>query len=122
MLLSVLAVKTLSECSCVWRVLLFNWFASYHSGMSHLKMNNCARLYSVIISQDSNAESRCCLCYVLHPHIWQFFYVLGADSLAYLSVDGLVQAVRYRIAEKNSSKVGHCTACLTGNYPEKLEW
>lgn len=46
----------------------------------------------------------------------------GADSLAYLSVEGLVQAVRYRIAEKNSSKVGHCTACLTGNYPEKLEW
>lgn len=47
---------------------------------------------------------------------------VGADSLAYLSVEGLVQAVRYRIAEKNSSKVGHCTACLTGNYPEKLEW
>jgi amidophosphoribosyltransferase len=46
----------------------------------------------------------------------------GADSLAYLSVEGLVQAVTYRIEEKNSSKVGHCTACLTGNYPEKLEW
>lgn len=48
--------------------------------------------------------------------------VAGADSLAYLSVEGLVQAVRYRIKEKNTSKIGHCTACLTGNYPEKLEW
>jgi glutamine phosphoribosylpyrophosphate amidotransferase len=46
----------------------------------------------------------------------------GADSLAYLSVEGLVQAVTYRIAEENSSKVGHCMACLTGHYPEKLEW
>jgi len=62
----------------------------------------------------------CVLC-LGSPHL-TVLYVVGADSLAYLSVDGLVQAVRYRIAEKNSSKVGHCTACLTGNYPEKLEW
>nr|CAD7568136.1 unnamed protein product [Timema californicum] len=46
---------------------------------------------------------------------------VGADSLAYLSVDGLVQAVKHGI-EDRSSKVGHCTACLTGKYPEKLEW
>jgi amidophosphoribosyltransferase len=46
----------------------------------------------------------------------------GADSLAYLSVDGLVQAVRHKIANKESPAIGHCTACLTGDYPEKLQW
>ncbi|KAJ9574276.1 hypothetical protein L9F63_026078, partial [Diploptera punctata] len=46
---------------------------------------------------------------------------VGADSLAYLSVDGLVQAVRHGIP-KSVGQVGHCTACLTGIYPEKLEW
>ena len=35
---------------------------------------------------------------------------IGADSLAYLSVDGLLRAVR---APKNS----YCTGCFTGNYP-----
>ncbi|XP_066998656.1 amidophosphoribosyltransferase isoform X2 [Anabrus simplex] len=46
---------------------------------------------------------------------------VGADSLEYLSVDGLVQAVRHGIKTRSTS-VGHCTACLTGVYPEKLEW
>ncbi|KAF4524982.1 hypothetical protein B566_EDAN011910 [Ephemera danica] len=47
---------------------------------------------------------------------------VGADSLSYLSVDGLVQAVRHRIADKENPAIGHCTACLTGEYPEKLQW
>ena len=74
---------------------------------------------------------------------------LGADSLAYLSVDGLLKSVRQGItldASKkggisssnlsneesemqhlsigggNNKKVGHCVACLTGEYPVSLEW
>ncbi|XP_059490537.1 amidophosphoribosyltransferase-like [Neocloeon triangulifer] len=47
---------------------------------------------------------------------------VGADSLAYLSNEGLVQAVRHKIANKDSPEIGHCTACLTGEYPEKLQW
>ncbi|XP_070552675.1 amidophosphoribosyltransferase-like [Ptychodera flava] len=47
---------------------------------------------------------------------------LGATSVVYLTVDGLVSAVREGIAEKDTTKVGHCTACLTGNYPVELEW
>jgi amidophosphoribosyltransferase len=38
---------------------------------------------------------------------------LGADSLAYLSMDGLLQAVE-------DSRGEFCTACYTGNYPTKL--
>nr|XP_006815658.1 PREDICTED: amidophosphoribosyltransferase-like [Saccoglossus kowalevskii] len=47
---------------------------------------------------------------------------LGASSVVYLSVDGLVSAVRAGVSEKNENKIGHCTACLTGNYPVELEW
>ena len=35
---------------------------------------------------------------------------LGADSLAYLSVEGLYEAIE-------SSSATHCDACFTGNYP-----
>jgi amidophosphoribosyltransferase len=35
---------------------------------------------------------------------------LGADSLAYLSLDGVYQAIR-------GSRERHCDACFTGDYP-----
>jgi amidophosphoribosyltransferase len=44
----------------------------------------------------------------------------GADSLVYLSVDGLKAAVSK--GTEDASKVGYCTACLTGKYPVELEW
>lgn len=47
---------------------------------------------------------------------------VGANSLAYLSIDGLVKAVRQGIVLKNNVPTGHCTACLDGNYPVHLEW
>ncbi|XP_052865403.1 amidophosphoribosyltransferase-like isoform X1 [Anopheles cruzii] len=51
---------------------------------------------------------------------------LGADSLAYLSVEGLKKAVQLNMVPKKPEQVGHCTACLTGEYPgglpEELEW
>ncbi|XP_053559913.1 amidophosphoribosyltransferase [Bombina bombina] len=59
---------------------------------------------------------------------------LGADSVVYLSVEGLTSAVREGIKslkeEQNGlngtsarpSSIGHCTACLTGDYPVELEW
>ncbi|RZF48423.1 hypothetical protein LSTR_LSTR011376 [Laodelphax striatellus] len=46
----------------------------------------------------------------------------GADTLAYLSVEGLKLAVRENIDNKEHKSVGHCTACLTGQYPAALEW
>ncbi|KAK3597493.1 hypothetical protein CHS0354_041916 [Potamilus streckersoni] len=57
---------------------------------------------------------------------------LGADSLQYLSIEGLVKATQEGIkntrmkgeekdkVEKN--EIGHCVACLTGEYPVKLDW
>ena len=45
---------------------------------------------------------------------------VGADSLTYLSVEGLVKAVRHGMKNKDSKSIGHCTACLTGEYPDEL--
>ncbi|XP_076042652.1 phosphoribosylamidotransferase 2 [Oratosquilla oratoria] len=48
---------------------------------------------------------------------------VGADSLRYLSIEGLVKAVTSGISEKRPAEdVGHCTACLSGEYPVQLEF
>uniref|UniRef100_A0A2M3Z4H4 Amidophosphoribosyltransferase n=1 Tax=Anopheles braziliensis TaxID=58242 RepID=A0A2M3Z4H4_9DIPT len=51
---------------------------------------------------------------------------VGADSLAYLSVEGLKKAVQLNMDVRKPESAGHCTACLTGDYPgglpEELEW
>ncbi|MEE6461935.1 hypothetical protein FKM82_001452 [Ascaphus truei] len=59
---------------------------------------------------------------------------IGANSVVYLSVEGLTSAVRAGIKtfkeEQNglndkspqAASLGHCTACLTGEYPVELEW
>jgi amidophosphoribosyltransferase len=39
---------------------------------------------------------------------------IGADSLAFLSLDGMMQAVADRPAGEDD---GHCNACFTGRYP-----
>ncbi|XP_060810247.1 amidophosphoribosyltransferase isoform X2 [Amyelois transitella] len=52
---------------------------------------------------------------------------VGADSLEYLSVEGLVSAIHYNMKITPSEGLGgHCTACLTGEYPggvpEDIDW
>lgn len=59
-------------------------------------------------------------------------FPLGADSVVYLSVEGLVSSVQESIKARQENnpkthkslmgKLGHCTACLTGDYPVELEW
>ncbi|CAJ0941804.1 unnamed protein product, partial [Mesorhabditis belari] len=48
--------------------------------------------------------------------------MLGVTSLRYLSVDGLKEAVSKRLHSEPGFEPGHCTACLTGNYPVKLDF
>lgn len=47
---------------------------------------------------------------------------LGADSLIYLSLEGLMTAVQSGIPDRAEKKIGHCTACLNGQYPVELDW
>lgn len=51
---------------------------------------------------------------------------VGADSLEYLSVEGLKKAVNLNRQNVNPNNSGHCTACLTGEYPgglpDELSW
>ena len=57
-----------------------------------------------------------------HMNADQLAVYLGANSLVYLSVDGLKKAVQRGITGNALKIVGHCTACLTGEYPVELEW
>uniref|UniRef100_A0A914XIX5 Amidophosphoribosyltransferase n=1 Tax=Plectus sambesii TaxID=2011161 RepID=A0A914XIX5_9BILA len=41
----------------------------------------------------------------------------GADSVQYLSVQGLKESVQRGIEASKYPQVGHCMACLTGEYP-----
>ena len=46
---------------------------------------------------------------------------IGADSLAYLSIDGMMSAVRE--TAKPAETCGHCDACFSGDYPlDVSEW
>ena len=43
---------------------------------------------------------------------------VGADSLAYLSIPGLLEAVRVGVKPQcGSAENGHCSACFSGEYP-----
>lgn len=43
--------------------------------------------------------------------------LINADSLAFLSAEGMIEAIGRPSKEKNR---GHCLACFTGEYPTKL--
>ncbi len=43
---------------------------------------------------------------------------LGVDSLAYLTVEGLMTAVR---TANEDNKLGYCNACFTANYPVPVD-
>jgi amidophosphoribosyltransferase len=50
-----------------------------------------------------------------HPDVESIGRALGVDSLAYLSVEGLLDAV------PKEEGIGYCTACFTGEYPVEIE-
>ena len=65
---------------------------------------------------------------------FNLFNNAGAASLVYLSVEGLKKSVQSGIKDQLLEKdpnleeedladqIGHCTACLTGQYPVKLSF
>lgn len=50
-----------------------------------------------------------------HLDIEEIREALGVDSLRYLSIEGLLDAVPHENGE------GYCTACFTGNYPVEID-
>ena len=51
-----------------------------------------------------------------HEHEKAMGDMIGADSLAFLSTEGLLEAVDVNLAETSS----RCIACFSGAYPTKL--
>ncbi len=48
---------------------------------------------------------------------------IGADSLQYLSIEGLEAAVQAGIRTEGGVDAGHCTACFSGQYPVAIpQW
>ncbi|WLR51096.1 amidophosphoribosyltransferase [Bacillus tianshenii] len=43
--------------------------------------------------------------------------LIGADSLAYLSINGMIEAID---RNDTSTNCGHCLGCFTGNYPTEI--
>jgi hypothetical protein len=72
--------------------------------------------------QEHVSQSNLNLNHHVVPKYILLYFVSGADSLQYLSVDGLVKATQEGITKDNNKSVGHCVACLTGSYPIKLDW
>jgi amidophosphoribosyltransferase len=55
-----------------------------------------------------------------HNHtVEQIRQHIGADSLGYLSIDGMMEVVREGIVDQD--KDGHCNACFSGDYPLEIE-
>ena len=48
----------------------------------------------------------------------QICHRIGADSLAYISLDGMMRAVG--AVDSDGQAHGYCNACFTGNYPISL--
>ena len=50
---------------------------------------------------------------------------IKADSLEYLTHDGMMAAVREGIPKTdekgNPTAIGHCSACMTGDYPVEFD-
>jgi len=42
---------------------------------------------------------------------------LGTDSLAFISVEGLLESLKVNGSDENSSNAGYCLGCFTGVYP-----
>ena len=62
-----------------------------------------------------------------HMDVKQLAESLGAASLAHLSVEGLRESVESGIREYHARQgvekpIGHCMACLTGEYPAPLDF
>lgn len=58
---------------------------------------------SELIASNNNVDEMCAL--------------IGADSLTFLSVEGMVEAIGRPQGQKNC---GHCLACFTGEYPTDI--
>ena len=45
---------------------------------------------------------------------------IGADSLAFLSIEGMLEAIGRPFASPTDWQRGHCLACFTGEYPTEI--
>lgn len=81
----------------------------------HMRISSPPTAHSCFYGIDTPASEDL----VAHSHsVEEIAKMIGVDSLAYISIDGLYQAVGEQ--GRNSAKPQYCDACFTGEYPVEL--
>jgi amidophosphoribosyltransferase len=81
----------------------------------HMRISSPPTMHSCFYGIDTPAQSK------LMAHnmsVDQMCAEIGADSLAFISINGLYQAVGQ--AKRNAESPQYCDACFTGDYPIRL--
>lgn len=82
----------------------------------HMRISSPPTTHSCYYGIDTPAQSKL----MAHNYsIEQMRDAIGADSLAFISIDGLYRAVGH--ARRNNDSPQYCDACFTGNYPVRLK-
>jgi amidophosphoribosyltransferase len=81
----------------------------------HMRISSPPTAHSCFYGIDTPSENEL----MAHTHtVEQIRQHIGVDSLAYISIDGLYQAVGE--SGRNNDKPQYCDACFTGEYPVEL--
>ena len=81
----------------------------------HMRISSPPTAYSCFYGIDTPTQEEL----MAHTHtVEQIAQHIGVDSLAYISVDGLYQAVGE--TKRNNDLPQYCDACFTGEYPVEL--
>ena len=81
----------------------------------HMRISSPPTAHSCFYGIDTPSEDEL----MAHTHsVQQIADYIGVDSLAYISVDGLYQAVGE--TKRNNDAPQYCDACFTGDYPVEL--
>ena len=81
----------------------------------HMRISSPPTMHSCFYGIDTPAQSKL----MAHNHsVDEMCAAIGADSLAFISIDGLYRAVGQ--ARRNPDAPQYCDACFTGDYPIRL--
>lgn len=81
----------------------------------HMRVASPPTEHSCFYGVDTPERSKLLAAQMDVPHMAEFIH---ADSLAFVSIDGLYRAVGE--ASRNGACPQHCDACFTGDYPTRL--
>jgi glutamine phosphoribosylpyrophosphate amidotransferase len=132
-------VKLFRFISCVQKIIFAEMqvLQKFMFGFLHLRFNT--PVLWVLTCQRMSSSQVCFACCAIQidpaykKTVSQIQQEIQADSLAYLSHEGMMKAVTLSLDKSksigiyfchifDSKTVGHCSACFTGKYPLQIDW